>query len=296
MLQLAFITDKNALDPTLLAMWSAIRHAKAPLRVAFLGIGFAAADWARVKAVAALSDNCTLASIDFDPTLLKGVASPSGYISSATFARLYLHRLLSGRVLYLDGDILVTGDLSPLAYIDLQGAAIAAVPDYMSQKWISAARQGGQRRKRKAQAKLARLREITAPEDYVNAGVVLMDLDAITADPVLAAAMENVEAAAAMPLADQDHLNRVFAGRILHLQPQWNCSWRRLAQQQANLAASGITTDPTGADRDAVVIHYHGRHKPWQKMPLKYVLRFWPLFREYRRERARMQADLDARP
>ncbi len=295
MLQLAFITDKNALDPTLLAMWSAIRHAKAPLRVAFLGIGFAAADWARVKAVAALSDNCTLQSIDFDPTLLKGVASPSGYISSATFARLYLHRLLSGRVLYLDGDILVTGDLSPLAKIDLQGAAIAAVPDYVGQKWVSAAKQGG-RRKRKALAKLERLRKITAPEGYVNAGVVLMDLDAIAADPALAAAMEDIDAAAAMPLADQDHLNRVFAGRILHLQPQWNCSWRRLARQRANLAASGIAADPTGTDGDAVVIHYHGRNKPWQKMPLKHALRFWPLFREYRRERARMQADLDARP
>lgn len=54
----------------------------------------------------------------------------SDYISSATFGRLALARLLppaATRILYLDADTMVRGDLSELFSLDLAGATAAAV-------------------------------------------------------------------------------------------------------------------------------------------------------------------------
>lgn len=117
--QIAFITDTNALQPTLVAMWSALRHATAPVRVIFVGIDLSAAGWSAVETTVGRFPDASVDPVRFHRDLLQDVRSPSAYISSATFARLFLHRFVSGRVLYLDGDILVTGDLTRIARADL---------------------------------------------------------------------------------------------------------------------------------------------------------------------------------
>ena len=83
-------------------------------------------------------------------------------VSVATFYRLYAGELLPqsvNRVLYLDGDIIVTGDLSQLWGIDMTGRAVAAVDDAVFAN--------------------KRPKELHYPEEagYFNAGVLLMNLD-----------------------------------------------------------------------------------------------------------------------
>ncbi|WCR10252.1 hypothetical protein JHW45_14435 [Paracoccus stylophorae] len=291
--QIAFITDTNALQPTLVAMWSALRHATAPVRVIFVGIDLSAAGWSAVETTVGRFPDASVDPVRFHRDLLQDVRSPSAYISSATFARLFLHRFVSGRVLYLDGDILVTGDLTRIARADLDGRPAAAVCDYVVQKWASRVAQGKDRGGKGAR-RLERIAPITCPAppaSYVNAGLILLDMDRITAEPALVSQLEDVQAAATYPLADQDHLNRVFAGRILHLGPEWNCSWRRLTRQRQYQAATGIPTDPATAATGPVVIHYHGKYKPWQPVPLKHALRAAPLAFEYRLARSRFRRD-----
>lgn len=285
MFSVAFICDRAALAPTALAVWSALSAASAPLEIALVGIGLDPADWERVAAVVASFPGARLRRIDFDPDRLAAVGPASAHISTATFARLFLHRMVSRRVLYLDGDVLVKGDLNALASLPLDGAVVAAVPDFVAQKWC--ARQNGPRRAT-ARRKLARWAAFSGdPARYFNAGMVLMDAAAVGADPGLAAALEDVERAAGYPLADQDHLNRVFAGRVRLLGPEWNCSWGRLAAQRRFMRAAGLPVPPPAG---AIVLHFHGPAKPWKRLGWR-PLWHWPHVLRYRRA----QRDFNAR-
>lgn len=278
MISVAFICDRGAISPTALALWSALSTASAPLEAIVVGLGLEAADWDRLAEVVSGFAGARLRRIDFDPGRLGAAGAVSGHISRATFARLFLHQLADGRVLYLDGDILVTGDLCKIAAVSLDRDLIAAVPDFVAQKWC--ARLHGPRRA-EARRKLVRWGAYSGdPAQYFNAGVVLMDMAAIRADRAIAASLEDVGRAATYPLADQDHLNRVFAGRARLLGPEWNCSWGRIAAQRRFMAAAGLPVPPPA---DPIVLHFHGPAKPWKRAAWRRPLWQWPQVLRYRR-------------
>ncbi|ARO15873.1 Lipopolysaccharide 3-alpha-galactosyltransferase (plasmid) [Ketogulonicigenium robustum] len=273
--QLAFITDAGAIGPTTFAMWTALCRASGPVDVIYVGIDLSEAHWAGVGSVVAGFAQARLVVVKFDDDLLQGVAAPSAHISRATFVRLFLHRFTRGRVLYLDGDIMVTGDVSAIAAVDMADAPIAAVCDFVVQKWAHMLAR--KERSAKIARKMQRIAPLTVPagpQYYFNAGVALMDMDRINADPTLVAALEDVQTAAQYPLADQDHLNRVFAGQAHVLAPQWNCSWGRLRLQRRYLADCVMMADGNPATEGPIVIHYHGPKKPWRRVPLVHKLRF----------------------
>ena len=51
-----------------------------------------------------------------------------------------------------------------------------------------------------------------------------MNCDAITAVEGLVDRMADIAAAGKYELLDQDHLNALFKGRVVFLEPKWNCS------------------------------------------------------------------------
>ncbi|MFD1880584.1 glycosyltransferase family 8 protein [Paracoccus pacificus] len=278
MLRLAVICDPNALRPTALAVESALSHATGPVELIVVGLDFAASDWARLDRMVASFPQTILTRIDFDISQLGDAGAVSAHISRATFARLFLHRLVDGVVLYMDGDVLVTGDLSRLKPQALAGQPIAAVPDFVVQKWC--ARRNGFRR-RTALQKLRRWAEYSGdPARYFNAGVILMDMPAIRADAGLVAALEDVATASGYPLGDQDHLNRVFQNRATLIDPAWNCSWGRLHRQRSLMAKAGL---PMAPPSDLAIIHYHGPNKPWKKLGWRKNWPRWPQIQRYRR-------------
>lgn len=289
MLSVAFICDRGALSPTALAIWSALSTASEPLDIVLVGLGLDAADWGRLSEVVSAFPGARLRRIEFDVSKLSGCGPASGHVSRATFARLFLHQLVEGRVLYLDGDILVTGDICGIAALRLDGLPIAAVPDFVAQKWC--ARLHGPRHAQ-ARRKLSRWAVFSAdPARYFNAGVVLMDTDAISADPALIAVLEDVASAATLPLADQDHLNRVFAGRAQLLGPEWNCSWGRIAAQRRYMGVVGLPLPPPA---DAIVMHFHGPAKPWKPLGLRRPLWHWPQVLRYRKAQRAFNARFPA--
>lgn len=252
--RLVFITDKRALSPTALAMWSALRHARRPVEVVFVGLGLDDVDQGRVSQVAAGFSGSSLRHVPFDTSLLGGLTTPGAHISPATYARLFLHRYLGGRVLYLDGDVLVTGDLTDIDEVIPAGTLAAGANDIGAVQWWARKRQGDDR-----PSGWLRLGEANA--GYVNAGVLWLNLDALRNEPDLTTAFEDAERAASCKLADQDHVNHVLAGRIVLLGPEWNCSWGQIARQRRAVALGGVTV--VGAAGGVRVIRYHGPAKPW---------------------------------
>lgn len=158
-------------------------------------------------------------------------------ISIETYFRLLLPSLLPDleRVLYLDCDILIKGDLLPFWETDLTGYYAAGVnerdmlyrnPDYR--------------------------RSIGFADDdvYINAGVCLFNLDQLRADDMERVLFEQAEALKdKITHQDQDILNITFKGRIKNLPATYNYTSYEREVDELPL-------------EDVVIIHYSW-HKPW---------------------------------
>ena len=165
------------------------------------------------------------------------------HVSRMTYARLQIPQLYAGqvpRLLYLDTDILVLADLSELCRTDLEGAPLAAVPDYHVDRELKSTLVG---------------RNVNVPRvrHYFNAGVLLMDPQACVQRGLAPRAMAYLRDHASTPYADQDALNAACDGEWKPLDPKWNFQ---------NHHALRIDRLPA-AQRPAIV-HFITGSKPWK--------------------------------
>lgn len=159
-----------------------------------------------------------------------------GHLTHSTYLRLLIPDLLPAedRVLYMDCDMVVTDDLTPLANLPLGDAVVAAVPDPSP-----------------AAEELASTR--LAVGEYVNAGLLVMNLP-VWRDEGISAHCLSLLSDPQRPLLaeDQSALNIAAAGRILPLPRSYNT--------YADPAAYRSTDD---LPRQPAVIHYVVNLKPW---------------------------------
>ena len=152
------------------------------------------------------------------------------YISIATYYRLKLSQLLPkvDRVIYLDCDVIVRKSLADLFNTNLDDNYVAGVID--------------SRVKYKPKWKDTK---------YVNAGVLLMDLNKIRWDNIEDKFLEYTKQhAREIKAGDQDVINFTLDGRIKIVEDKWN------VQVSSFLSRSSFTKDP-------YIIHYVGKQKPW---------------------------------
>lgn len=127
--------------------------------------------------------------------------------SQSANVRLFFDTVLPqmpSRVLYLDCDTLVCGDLSALFAWELNGAPAAAVQDSLS-------------------ARYKRLLGFAEEEPYYNSGVLLIDTGAWIAKKVPERIEKHAtEVRAAYRNPDQDLLNLVLKGELATLPPAYN--------------------------------------------------------------------------
>jgi lipopolysaccharide biosynthesis glycosyltransferase len=276
-LTIAFVSDSGMFLPGLRAMDAALRHVSGGVDVLFLGSNLTPQMWDWLAQVASKHPKSNLRAEVLPDEWLAGAHSPQSFITSTALGRMFLPRLMTGRVLYLDGDILVSGDLSGAATLDMQGQPLAGVRDFSVMKWVS---QGGPHAGLQRQIDV--MPDGMVMTGYINSGVLLMDIDAIRAIPGVIDQMEDVAATAGYPTLDQDWINVIFQDRIIHLDPVWNCSWGRLKMQRKHQAGLPLIAP----EPHPLVVHFHGPHKPWQKIRMSSLSRnAWAVW-QYRRDMA----------
>lgn len=136
---------------------------------------------------------------------------PAEYTSArwpkSAFTRMFSGELMpttEDRMLYLDCDIIVRGSLKGLEHHNMGGHAICAVKDCVSRGY-----------KKKI--------GIEAEDSYVNAGVLLMDLEKMRELDIRAMMSDFVkEHASDISYADQDILNGMFKGKFGVLDPVYD--------------------------------------------------------------------------
>jgi lipopolysaccharide biosynthesis glycosyltransferase len=158
-----------------------------------------------------------------------------GHVTSVTYLRLRIGELLPARlerVLYLDSDIIINGDVTELFDMDLVGFPFGAVPDALVDK------------NREIRTKIA----LDANAHYFNAGVLLIDLSRWRSLSIGGRAISYCRSNRdSITYHDQCALNHVANGQFYVLDDTWNF--------QTNSSARQL--------RSALIVHFTGPFKPW---------------------------------
>lgn len=174
------------------------------------------------------------------------------YYSASTYYRLFIPELFPelSKALYLDCDLVLCSDVAELYDVDLGSNLVGAVPDGMVNTL-------------QEMAMYVRNRlGFRDAESYFNAGVLLMNLDAMRAEGFTGMFLELLGRVKFQVAQDQDYLNVICRDRVRYLGYEWN-------------------TMPTGVQaQQPKLIHYNLDGKPWHKDGVAYEEVFWDYTRQ----------------
>lgn len=244
--EVAMAVDERLAAYVPVVIESCLEHASAPVRFHVLGRGLSEQvldDWSRLFGRRAEIHLYALDHVQYgdQPRLI-------AHTTISTLDRLVLPRLLMHvqRVIYLDVDLVVMGDLVQLWRTDLQGHVLAAKPSSSpGNKWGLQMLYHAIERLPLAAALEVRAwlhRSGAMLFRAFNAGVLVMDLQRMRGQDATTQLLALVEHCG---MNDQDALNAYTRGAYAQLDAAWNAAPRQ---------------DVT---RGARIIHFVGPVKPW---------------------------------
>lgn len=226
-------------------MASVVRHAPgAKLRFIVLQTDVPATERSRIEAVA---KGAEVVWVDVGEHDLPAHAT-RGHLSRAMLFRLGLETLAPAdcsRVIYIDSDTIVLGDVRELWAADLGGHPLGAVTDcYQDADKFGAAW------------------SLPTGGRYFNSGVLLVDLAKVRAQKLFTRALDFViEHDARLLFSDQDALNHVFWKNAAALEPTWNVQRYLTRDEILNETAP----DRRWGHTSPRLVHYIGTEKPWMR-------------------------------
>ena len=173
------------------------------------------------------------------------------YYTKTTYYRLLIPNLYPqyDKILYLDSDITILGDISELYNTDLEDNLVGAVPD------------ASVRALKEFSEYVERVVGMADYKNYFNAGILLMNLKEMRNfdfQTKFLYLLENMKFSVAQ---DQDYLNRICKGRTRILDSGWN--------------VMPLPTDSPRQENDIKLIHYNLIYKPWHFDNVLYQDYFW---------------------
>lgn len=251
-MHIAVSTDTNYLRHTAVMLASLFENNKGiNVDIHLIGVDLDNIELERFRNTIALYHQ-NLHYYPFASSTLEGL--PKGmhtYISPATWCRLFLQDILPSyidKLLYLDGDIIVTGDIQEMYDTQLGDNLIAAVSDEIN-------------------GYAEYYQRLSLPQDhtYVNAGVMLINLDAWRGKDIKKCALEYLSSAktTVLPNADQDIINILCAGRISLLPLRYNLQ-DALLRRKVPFIRHEVEAQIDTEVADGRIFHFSCVKKPWQ--------------------------------
>ena len=173
------------------------------------------------------------------------------YYTKTTYYRLMIPNLYPqyDKILYLDSDVVVLGDVSELYNTDLEDNLVGAVPD------------ASVRAIKEFSEYVERVIGMADYKNYFNAGVLLMNLKEMRKfdfQTKFLYLLENMKYSVAQ---DQDYLNRICKGRTKLLDEGWD--------------VMPLPVDAPMKEENIKIIHYNLIYKPWHFDNVLYQDYFW---------------------
>lgn len=197
------------------------------------------------------------------------------HISIETYYRFLIQDVLPfyDKVLYLDSDLIIEGDVAELFDTDVEGNCLAAVIDV---DYLGNLNMGPDR--------MAYTRDVLGlkdPYSYFQAGVLVMNTAELRKTASVAKWLEIAQNPAFI-YNDQDILNVYCEGRVVYLDPAWNVMIDGCNRIQAacSHAPADVFNAYLGARTRERIIHYAGADKPWTVRKCDRGERYWAYVRE----------------
>ena len=189
----------------------------------------------------------TIYNVHFDKELFEGYKT-GPHINYTSYFRFFATEVVeSERVLYLDSDIIVTRDLSPLFEMNLKGYYLGAVDDIYAYE----GRTSG-----------------------FNAGVLLMDAakwkENLIVNSLLEVAAEQNQT---VHLGDQSILNNYFENKWLRLEETYNFM---VGVDTFNLGKKYERLE----DLPPAIVHFASHDKPWNTYSISRLRELWWAYRD----------------
>lgn len=253
-----FNTDNDYIVPTYIALFSLLYNYRGAADIHAYILNAGDISEKNMHLMSSLSDRFPVLTIKFLRVKhdFRSASIKLPYVTKASMYRLLipgiaeeLPEICMDRCIYLDADLVVTGDIAELFSVDITGFYIAGVADVAQ---ISPERNI--------------LRDILAIPSmvrYINAGVLLMNLKEINCHKGL---REQLEASAKrddFPYNDQDALNSVLYEGIKLLPQKYNVRARNMHRTDREYCHLYGKENVTEARKSPVVIHYMTETKPW---------------------------------
>lgn len=175
------------------------------------------------------------------------------YFSNEMYYRIMIPEILSEykKVIYLDCDMIVLGDLSELFCFDLKSYCIGAVKNPLHKKMFDY---------------IATNFDID-PDKYVNSGMLLINCEEFRKQNIKNKFFEEIKKHDVLRYPDQDLINVVCKNKILYLPMNWNYLWH---QERLNKSfnqdlhlISNDCKEYNNAKSNIKILHYTGDRKPW---------------------------------
>jgi lipopolysaccharide biosynthesis glycosyltransferase len=239
-LDIVFAIDDGYTNPLMVTAYSVLKNNTSFDEIYFHIISGDVSD-KNQKKIRSLEHRASGVHVDFsmvDESLFRGFPLNIEHISSIAYARFLTADLFSelDKVLYLDSDILVLGDLSELWNIDISNMCIAG----SHKQYINTQFPGYKE-------------SIGLKEDsiYINSGVMLMNLDRIrTLDMTQKLLVNARNLKDIVRIQDQDIINITFNNEIVSFDKKYNYT-------HSDRKENTINQD------DVIIVHFNSSNKPW---------------------------------
>ena len=260
-------TDLGYLKQTFIVIESVMHHANLEDKYHFLLLinALAKSDCENYSVIAQNKYiNCVIDYMVIDDELLQMSNCHIDHITKPTYYRLLLPEILNqNKCIYLDSDIVVTGDLRELYDIDIEGYDIAGViaPYFQNRKYEA----------KKEHCRLAHLPDL---DQYINAGVLLMNLEQLRRKRFTQKALPLTKEY--YPVQDQDIINQLCYGYIKLLDFKYNFQAVNLSKENIELINRLFSkTNILNAIRNPIVVHYNKAKKPWIFCDMPFADLWW---------------------
>lgn len=267
----ALASDEGYAMPLAATIRSAVDNLSSSrkLHVVILGLGISDETKARLEK-SWKSSNCSVSWIEVDLTILNGLPIV-GHVNEVAYFRMLIPKLLPthfNRVLYLDSDVIVRGDLGELWDSNLDGKSCLAIQDCAAPffdsslalpNYESCGPHLGSTRPIPNYQELG----ISGHSPYFNSGVLLIDVaawrEANVSENLVDCIHRNRQHG---QWWDQYALNVVLASDWQSADPRWNQGsqiyvyhdWRQSPYDPETFCQ--VRNDP-------FIIHFTTKHKPW---------------------------------
>ena len=241
---LVFITDKNYVLPTAVAMTSVVKNKRATSSYEFIIFATALSQDDKQKLVTTAS-GLPIRFVDFDTQKYQNIVCKT-HVSVAALCKFEIANILSDydKVLYLDGDIIVQDDLSDLFNTDINDYYVGAVKDaYVLQE----------------------KKQTLGVDGYFNSGVMLLNCELMRRDNMAQKLWELKTLNRDLLFMDQDVFNLAFSGNVKYLDFRYNFM-AAYFRKKYHAFLTDIYADGHYVNEQCsypAIIHYTGKN-PWQ--------------------------------